>query len=321
MPARRRRSSWPLAVLLLGAAGAAGLAGCRREAAPPAHEFDGQAAYRYVERQMAFGPRIPGTEGHAKMAAWLEQELRAKADTLVVQRWTHVTKRGDSLPLVNFVARFNPRAPERILYFAHWDTRPRSTEVKNSADSLKPVPGANDGGSGVAVLLALADVLKKTPPDVGVDLLFDDGEDYGLFEGDKEDVLIGARYYAQHLPPGGAPKFAVLWDMVGDKNLQIFQEQNSLLAAPDVVQLVWSTAAELGYQQYFIPRPNWSIIDDHVELQKAGIPAIDVLDFDYPWWHTPEDTIDKISAQSLQIVGDVAAAVVRRSGEGRSGGQ
>ncbi|HEU4698308.1 MAG TPA: M28 family peptidase [Gemmatimonadales bacterium] len=314
--ARSRAPLRPLARLLLAAAvtAGAGLAGCRREAAPPPREFDGQAAFRYAERQMSFGPRIPGTDGHRRMAEWLEQELRGKADTLIVQRWTHVTRQGDSLPLVNFVARFNPHASERILYLAHWDTRPRSTEVKTSADSLKPVPGANDGASGVAVLLALADVLKKTPPAIGVDLLFDDGEDYGLFEGEKEDVLIGARYYANHLPPGGAPKFAVLWDMVGDRNLQLFQEQNSLLAAPDVVQLVWGTAEQLGYRTYFIPQPKWSVIDDHVELQKVGIPAIDVLDFDYPWWHTPDDTIDKISAQSLQIVGDVAAAVIRKQG-------
>jgi glutaminyl-peptide cyclotransferase len=288
-------------------------AGCRSEpAARPT--FDGAAAMGYVRQQMAFGPRIPGTEGHRRMAEWLETELRGKADTLLVQRWTHVTQQGDSLPLVNFIARFNPGAPERILYFAHWDTRPRSTNVK-TADSLKPVPGANDGASGVAVLLALADALKRTPPGVGVDLLFDDGEDYGLFDEQKEDVLIGARYYAQHLPPGPRPKFAVLWDMVGDRNLQIYQEQNSLLGAPDVVELVWQTAADLGHAAIFIPKANWNIVDDHVELQKVGIRAIDVLDFDYPAWHTPDDTIDKVSQQSLQIVGEVAEMVIRRQKE------
>lgn len=274
----------------------------------PARPFDGQAAYRAVEAQVAFGPRVPGRPGHAAEAAWLDSLLRPLADTLIVQAWTHVTRAGDSLPMRNFVARFNPAASERLLFLAHWDTRPVS-DGPGSRDSTLPVPGANDGASGTAVLLGVAAALKALPPRIGVDLLFVDGEDYGVFA-DSVDVLIGSRYYAAHRPPGPMPLYAVLFDMVGDKNLEIYQEGNSLLGAPEVVSLVWRLAAKAGYGEVFVPTPRHTLTDDHVSLQRAGIRAIDVVDFDYSSWHTPDDTIDKVSARSLQAVGDVALALV-----------
>jgi len=279
----------------------------------PPREFDGPAAFQYLERQVNFGVRVPGTEGHARTAEWLDSTLRQRADTVVVQTWDHVTAGGSTLKLTNFIARFNLKAPERILFLAHWDTRPISDNDSYKGDRNQPVPGANDGASGVAVLLGVADVLHRTPPRVGVDLLFVDGEDYGDFKHpDRADVLIGSRYYAQHQPPGPRPLYAVLFDMVGDKDLQIFEEGNSLLAAPEVVELVWTRAREIGHGDVFVPSPRHTLTDDHVELQKVGIRAIDVVDFDYPWWHTPDDTIDKVSAQSLQVVGDVAMALVRQ---------
>jgi hypothetical protein len=286
------------------------LAACREEGPPP-REFDGPAAFRYIETQVAFGPRVPGTEPHQRMGEWLEKELAARADTLVVQRWTHVTTKGDSLPLVNFVARFQPAAPQRLLFLAHWDSRPRA-DAPASPDSTVPVPGANDGGSGVALLLGVADALKRAPPTVGVDLLFVDGEDYGDFTATPTDVLIGSRYYAAHQVPGPAPLYAVLFDLVADKDLQIYQEGNSLVGAPEVVSLVWETARKVGHGGTFVDTPRHTLIDDHLELQKAGLRAIDVVDFDYPAWHTGGDTMDKVSAASLEIVGDVAMALVRR---------
>ena len=298
------RSLFPL-LLLLG--------GCDRSAPPP-REFDAAAALDYVRTQLAFGPRIPGQPGHAKMAAWLDSLLRARADTTIAQRWTHVTRAGDSLPLVNFLARFNPGATTRLLFLAHWDTRPRA-DGPMSRDSTLPVPGANDGGSGVAVLLAMADRLKRAPPSIGVDLLFVDGEDYGDFNR-NEDVLLGSRYYAAHLPPGPTPRFAVLFDMIGDKDLRIQQEGRSLTGAPDVVEAVWSLAARVGHGDVFVAEEGISLDDDHVPLQQAGIRAIDLIDFtfggpDNRWHHTPDDTLDKVSAASLQAVGDVAMALVR----------
>jgi glutaminyl-peptide cyclotransferase len=274
----------------------------------PARPFDGEAAYRAVAAQVAFGPRIPGTPGHAAEAAWLDSLLRPLADTLIVQSWTHVTARGDSVPLRNFVARFNPSAGERLLFLAHWDTRPRA-DGPNSKDSSAAVPGANDGASGTAVLLGVAAALRQAPPTVGVDLLFVDGEDYGVFD-DKVDVLLGSKYYADHPAPGAPPLYAVLFDMVGDTDLQIYQEGNSLTGAPEVVDLVWTVARKAGHGSVFIPTMRWTITDDHLSLQARGIRAIDVVDFDYPHWHTPEDTPDKVSARSLQTVGEVALALV-----------
>ena len=280
---------------------------------PRVKEFDGPSAFRYVETQVGFGPRVPGTEAHRKMDAWLDSLLRARADTLIVQRWKHVTVKGDTLPLVNFLARYQPAAEKRILFLAHWDSRPHA-DGPNSKDSSAAVPGANDGGSGVALLLGITDVLERTPSGIGVDLLFVDGEDYGDFTKTPQDVLIGSKYYAANQAPGPKPMYAVLFDLVADKELQIYQEGNSLVGAPEVVSLVWDTAKELGLGGTFISSPRHTLIDDHLELQKAGLRAIDVVDFDYPYWHTPDDTVDKVSAQSLQMVGDVALALIRREG-------
>jgi glutaminyl-peptide cyclotransferase len=274
-------------------------------------EFAGARAFAYLERQMQFGPRVPGTEAHEHAGDWILEHLRATADSVLVQRFTHVTRHGATLRLRNFFARFRPAATERVLLLAHWDSRPRADQSANLGQQRLPVPGANDGASGVALLLGLADVLKAKPPALGVDLLFVDGEDYGDFSADSNDVLIGSRYFAAHQPPGYQPLFAVLFDMVADKDQQFYHEGNSQGFAPEVVDRVWRTAADLGYGRVFVPGVKHTLIDDHVALQKAGIHAIDVVDFDYPYWHTTDDTIDKVSAGSLQVVGDVAVALVR----------
>jgi hypothetical protein len=285
------------------------LAGCQ-EQTPPAPEFDGERALQYIRTQLDFGPRIPGTEGHVRMAAWLDSTLRSRADTVVVQSWDHTTVDGKTLPMRNFIARFNPQATTRLLFLAHWDTRPVS-DVNGVVDSTKPVPGANDGASGVAILLGMADALKARPPEVGVDLLFVDGEDYGNWDA-RTDVLLGSKYYAAN-PVGTRPRFAILFDMVGDAMLRIPKEGYSLTGAPDIVEMVWDTARRMGYETTFIDEAGGATTDDHIPLQEAGYKAIDIIDFDYPHWHTPDDTFDKVSARSLKIVGDVAMAVVREA--------
>jgi glutaminyl-peptide cyclotransferase len=280
-------------------------------------EFDGDAAFRYLERQVAFGYRIPGTPAHTAAGDWIDSLVRQRADTVLVQTWVHVTSDGDSLAMRNILARFRPASPERILFLAHWDTRPVSDNPGWSGERT-PVPGANDGASGVAVLLGMADALRARPPEVGVDLLFVDGEDYGDFQRHPNDVLIGSRYYANHLPPGPRPLYAVLFDLVADSGLRLLPEGQSLLGAPEVVDLVWRVAKEVGHGEVWVNAPGAgpTLTDDHVELQKVGIRAIDVVDFDYgprnAWWHTPEDTLGKVSATSLQVVGDVGMALVRR---------
>jgi len=264
---------------------------------------------------MQFGPRIPGTVGHERAGDWILQRLRATADTVVVQEIAFKTRTHQILRLRNFFARFRPAATERVLFLAHWDTRPHADQSQNLGQQRLPVPGANDGASGVAVLLGVADALKAKPPALGVDLLFTDGEDYGTswsaWEADTSDVLIGSRYFAAHQPPGYQPLFAVLFDMVADKDQQFYYEGNAQAFAPEVVDRVWRTAADLGYGRTFLPGVKPTLTDDHVALQKAGIHAIDLVDFDYPYWHTTEDTVDKVSAASLQVVGDVALALVR----------
>ena len=286
------------------------LLACQAGPGSRSREFDGDKAFAYLQQQVTFGPRIPNTRPHEQTGDWILARLRETADTVIVTDFRHVTRKGDTLRLRNFLARFRPQVAERVLFLAHWDTRPHADQSANLGAQRMPVPGANDGASGVAVLLGVADALKAKPPAVGVDLLFVDGEDYGNFA-DSVDVLIGSRYFAAHQPPGYPPLYAVLFDMVGDKNLSIYYEGNSQAVAPEVVDRVWRTARDLGYGRVFLPGVKHTLIDDHVSLQRAGVHAIDVVDFDYPYWHTTEDTIDKVAAASLQIVGDVAVALVR----------
>jgi glutaminyl-peptide cyclotransferase len=276
--------------------------------------FNADSAMSYVRQQLAFGPRVPGTAGARKTGDWIAARLRATADTVLEQSWTATTSKGVKLPLRNIFARFRPQATERVLYVTHWDTRPVADSESDSAKRLLPIPGANDGASGVALLLAVADALKKAPPGVGVDLLFVDGEDYGTFGPPDVDVLLGSTYFAEHLPrPDYRPLFGVLWDMIGDADLQIYQEVNSVQAAPEVVQRVWEKAKELGYEKYVIPEAkNFPITDDHVPLIKAGLRVIDVIDIDYECHHKLCDDIDKVSAKSLGIVGDLALALVMK---------
>ena len=302
------------AVLCTGAACGgerADAAGREAAATGAASEFDGAAALEAVQAQVAFGARVPGTEAHARAADWLEAELRRRADTVIVQRWTHNTADGRSLPMRNILARFRPTEARRVLYLAHWDSRPVADSDPDPAKRRAPVLGANDGGSGVAILLGVAEALARRAPEVGVDLLLVDGEDYGDFE-TNTDVLIGSRYFAERLPESGyAPLFGVLWDMVGDEAPVFEQEAHSVRGAPEVVQRVWSTAQRLGHGAVFTNRSGLAITDDHVPLLAKGLRVIDVIDLDYPWHHTVADTPDRVSQQTLQLVGDVAVALIR----------
>jgi len=282
---------------------------CNRDR--PQTSFDGATALTYAKTQLDFGTRIPNSLGAQRTGDWIVAQMKTRADTVIEQKWDHVTEKGDTLHLRNILARIHPAAAQRVLYLTHWDTRPISDGSSDPARRSLPMPGANDGASGVALFIGLGDALKKTPANVGVDLLFVDGEDYGNFTTMK-DVLIGSTYFASHLPsPSYKPLYAVLWDMIGDKDLDIYQEPNSLARAPEVVSLVWNEAQSLGYSRYFINSPsNQGVNDDHIPLLDAGIHTIDVIDFDYPAHHTADDTFDKISAHSLQIVGDVATGLL-----------
>jgi Zn-dependent M28 family amino/carboxypeptidase len=275
--------------------------------------FSGTAAYNYAKAQFDFGPRVPGSVAAKNAGDWIISQMRTRADTVIVQSFLYTTKDGKKLPLRNILARFRPELTERVLYMTHWDSRPVSESASTEAEKKMPVPGANDGASGVGMFVALGDVLKKTRPNVGVDLLFTDGEDYGDFGPPEVDVLIGSKYFASHLPsPGYKPLYGVLWDMIGDKDLRIPYEMNSFQQVPEVVSRVWQTAADMGYGNVFVQESGGAVTDDHVPLLNAGLRVIDVIDLTYPPHHTPQDTMDKISARSLAIVGDVATALVTR---------
>ncbi|NNF39648.1 MAG: M28 family peptidase [Gemmatimonadetes bacterium] len=281
--------------------------------------FDGAAAQALVEQQVAFGPRIPGQAGHAAQLAWMVARLDSLADEVETRPFTHAHTQipGLTLQLTNVVARFRPSATRRLLFLAHFDTRPFADQGDTPAERAMPVPGANDGASGTAVLLQVAQHLASGPPthDVGIDLLFTDGEDYGPT---LADMLLGARRYALDADPAEVPIYAVLLDLVGDAEPSFPVERYSESFAPSVVERVWSVAEDLGYGAAF-PRTGGSFIqDDHVPLNEAGIPTVNIIDFEYgpgnALWHTPDDLPVHTRASTLEMVGEVVLELIYAGG-------
>ena len=276
-------------------------------------EFNADSSFEYLKKQVSFGPRVPNTKAHDDCKNFIISEISKYADAVNLQEFTHFYL-GKNFNLTNIIASFNLNSGYRILLCAHWDSRPYADEEKEASKKIKPVPGANDGASGVAILLEIARILKDNPPPIGVDVVFFDGEDLGA-SGDLENFCIGSKYFAKNKPKNYVPQFGILLDMVGDKDLEIYKEENSMRYAPDVVNYVWSIARELGFSE-FKESVKHSVYDDHIPLNEAGIRTIDIIDFDYPYWHTTEDTPDKCSPESLKKVGTVILNVIYRYGEG-----
>lgn len=275
----------------------------------PMPHFDAQKAFDFLVRQVDFGPRAPNTEAHAKCLQYFSHEFQKYADSVQLQHFNVPGYGGTLLHLTNVIAHFNMKSKIRILLSAHWDSRPRADHQPGGPVD-KPIPGADDGASGVAVLLELARDFKQAPPPVGVDMILWDGEDYGR-EGDLNYYCLGSKYWAATIPAGYHPLFDINLDMIGQKNLRIPEEGYSVQYAPDVVKLVWNTAAEMGVTQ-FVDTTGESIYDDHLQLDNIGLKAIDLIDFNYKYWHTLEDTPDKCSPQSLSAVGRVLLEVIYR---------
>ncbi len=271
-------------------------------------EFDSQKAFAYLRAQTDFGPRNPNSTGHQKCRDYLVGELSHYAENVTRQNFIHQGYGGEVLQLTNIFGSFNTTASDRILLLAHWDTRPRADEEKDPAKQNQPILGANDGASGVAVLLEIARLLKQVPLPIGVDILFVDGEDYGKSH-DLDSYFLGSRYFMKVKSENYRPRFAILLDMVGYKDLQIPMEQNSITFAPETVELIWSTAENLGVTQ-FVNVPGEEISDDHIPLNSGGLPTVDIIDFQYPFWHTMQDTPDKCSAESLEAIGKVLMHVI-----------
>ncbi len=263
--------------------------------------FDGQRAYADVQTQVAFGSRVPGTEGHAKALEWIRTELESAG-------WQVEIQSSEALghPVKNIVAKGSDQPPQFIIG-AHYDTRMFADQDPDPAQHTTYVPGANDGASGVAVLLGLARSLPKDA--VPIWLVFFDTEDNGNIEG--WDWILGSREFVKNNPI--QPRAAIVVDMIGDADLNVYKERNS---NPELTNAIWAAAKELGYDSKFIPEYKYSMIDDHTPFLQAGIPAVDLIDFDYPYWHTVQDTPDKVSAESLQAVGETLRTwVMQQSGQ------
>ncbi|MDP6457690.1 MAG: M28 family peptidase [Candidatus Marinimicrobia bacterium] len=281
-------------------------------------QFDADRAFGYLEKQCSFGPRNPGSIGHRGCLIYLKETLAESADTLVVQPFPYSDPYSSKmLQLTNLVARFQPQRKNRIWIAAHWDTRPWADRDRRETNRTTPIIGANDGASGVAVLLELSHHLAQSVPPLGVDLVFLDGEDLGK-QGDLKYFFNGSRYLARHIPKPH-PRYCILVDMVGDKELELPMEGNSIEQAPKLVKLIWNLAADLGIDA-FVPEVAYTVEDDHVILAQAGgIPSISIIDFHYPnryknYWHTMEDTPDKCSPASLKTVGTVLLHHIYGSG-------
>ena len=271
--------------------------------------FDSNKAFTYLVKQCEFGPRNPGSSGHLEFSNYLEAFLSELEGKLIVQEFiyiepiTNMERNGK-----NFIIQFNENAEYRLLLGAHWDTRSLSDQDEEIENQSLPVLGANDGASGTSVLMELATIISEKNPEIGIDIVFFDAEDGG-FSGQPETFALGSRFFAENLPIV-KPNFAIIVDMVGDKNLSIPIERISYNIAPEKVKEIWNLAEELSLPA-FKKTIDLEIYDDHVPLwEVAAIPAIDIIDFQYPnmfynHWHTQRDTPENCSPQSLGQVGNL----------------
>ncbi|MBQ9077935.1 MAG: M28 family peptidase [Muribaculaceae bacterium] len=278
--------------------------------------FNADSAYSYVKSQVEIGPRVPGSWEHDRCAKYLVSELkRHKADTVIEQIATVKAYTGDILPINNIMGRYNLPINKRVLLVAHWDTRPWADNEAKMQDRERPVPGANDGASGVGVLLEVARQLSIRKPDIGIDILFTDAEDYGRTEGwgsSEETWALGAQHWVKNMPYGKGqyPVYGILLDMVGGLDARFHREYFSEQYAPAILDKVWSIANASGYGQIFINKPAGGITDDHIFINRAGIPCIDIIECLNPvtksfppTWHTLSDDMSSIDRNSLKAVG------------------
>lgn len=281
--------------------------------------FSADSAYAYVKRQVDFGPRVPNTDAHRKAGDWLASELRRHGAEVTEQRTTLSAFDGTALQARNIFARYNPESADRLLLLAHWDCRPWADEDADESLRSRPVDGANDGASGVGVLLEIARRLKEEAPRKGVDILFVDAEDWGN-DGDEDSWALGAQYFVDNPPVAAySPREAILLDMVGGKDALFCREYFSEKAAQSLNSAIWNIASGAGYGDTFINRVGGAINDDHLRFINAGIPAIDIIEFNpdtkgfNPRWHTTSDNMDGIDAATLGKVGSVVMTYIRKN--------
>ncbi len=286
--------------------------------------FNADSAYNFIADQVAFGPRVPNTKGHIACADYLIEKLNSYCDTVIVQEAQLTAFDGNVLNSKNIIASFKPLRAKRVLLCAHWDTRPFADQ--DSINKNSAIEGANDGGSGVGILLEIARQFSLKKPDIGVDIILFDSEDYGQpSESDyprmEHSYCLGSQYWATHLHKDNYfAKFGVLLDMVGGENAVFTQELASVTFAPKIVKKVWNTAAKLGYGSTFKFQKTNLIIDDHLyinNLAQGRVPTIDIIEYNpiteshfYEHWHTHEDKLENIDKNTLKAVGQTVIDVV-----------
>ena len=285
-----------------------------------APDFNEDSAYLYLKKQVDFGPRAPGTKAHANCAIYLKNKLKSFGLKVTLQETEQKTFDDKKFLLKNIFASYNPESKTRILLTAHWDCRPfADQDTKNIS---LPIDGANDGASGVAVLLEIARVLSTKKVDIGVDFLLSDLEDYGqpassMTQQKENTWCLGTQYWAANKPTDYKPKYGILLDMVGGQNPIFPMEGTSMAYAPDIVQSVWKTAANLGYGSYFTTQQTGQTTDDHLYINSiARIPCIDIVNMDpatgtYPaFHHTHADNLSIIEKSTLKMVGQTVLQVI-----------
>ena len=285
--------------------------------------FDADSAWVFVENQVKFGPRVPNSEAHVACGNYLASELKRFGAQVYEQEATLTAYNGTQLKAKNIIGSYNPENSKRVLLFAHWDSRPYADHDKDPANHKKPIDGADDGASGVGVLLEMARQFSIKSPAIGIDIIFFDAEDYGTPEFVKEykenTWCLGAQFWAKNPHVKGyKADFGILLDMVGAKNASFFKEATSMRYAPQIVELVWSTARDLGYGKFFINAEGGAITDDHqYVILGRNIPCIDIIYTDPesdngfgPHWHTQNDTMDNIDRETLKAVGQTVLQVV-----------
>ena len=281
-------------------------------------QFNEQNAYDYIQKQVDFGPRVPGSKEHFNTFEFLRNELLKHCDTVMVQSGGATTFDQVQIPIYNIIGSFNPEASKRVLLCAHWDTRPFADE--DDSASTAPILGANDGGSGVGILLELAQMIKSNPLDYGIDIIFFDAEDWG--KGSVENSFcLGSQFWGKntHVPNYQAD-YGILLDMVGSKGAQFAIEGFSQQTAPYVVKKVWSAAAELGHSNLFTNYNRGYVTDDHFYANQAtGIPMIDIINYNPSsaqafgeYWHTHDDNMDVIDKNILKAVGQTLTILLYR---------
>jgi len=285
--------------------------------------FDADSAWVFVENQVKFGPRVPNSEAHVACGNYLTSELKRFGAQVYEQEATLTAYNGTQLKAKNIIGSYNRENSKRVLLFAHWDSRPYADHDKDPANQMKPIDGADDGASGVGVLLEMARQFSIKSPAIGIDIIFFDAEDYGTPEFVKEykenTWCLGAQFWAKNPHVKGyKADFGILLDMVGAKNASFFKEATSMRYAPQVVEEVWSTARDLGYGKFFINAEGGAITDDHqYVILGRNIPCIDIIYTDPesdngfgPHWHTQNDTMDNIDRETLKAVGQTVLQVV-----------